>query len=100
WVKGTVVVSEGASSASTMARGGGNASDISSWGFAVSVSAGESVKWVNLGAQGHSGTATDGSFGTGLGAPGSSGQLEFDTPGVYAYQCTPHPWMKGNVAVN
>jgi plastocyanin len=99
WMKGTVVVSDDAPSASTMAMVEGS-TDINSWGFAVSVSAGQSINWTNLGSQGHSVTAADGSFDTGILAPGSSGQLEFDTPGVYAYQCTPHPWMKGNVAVN
>jgi plastocyanin len=99
WMKGTIVVSDDAPSASSMSMVEGS-SDINSWGFAVSVSAGQSVKWNNLGAQGHSVTATDGSFDSGIVAPGGSAQLEFDTPGVYAYQCAPHPWMKGNVAVN
>ena len=45
-------------------------------------------------------SAVDGSFDTGLVSPGSSATLQFDVPGVYAYMCTPHPWMKGNVAVN
>jgi plastocyanin len=45
-------------------------------------------------------TAADGSFDTGLVAPGASATLEFDTPGLFAYVCTPHPWMKGSVAVN
>jgi plastocyanin len=100
WMKGTVVVSADASSASTMSMVEGSISDINSWGYAASVSAGQSVNWVNLGGQSHTVTATDGSFDTGLVAPGGSAQLEFDTPGIYAYTCTPHPWMKGNVAVN
>jgi plastocyanin len=100
WMKGTVVVSADASSASTMSMVEGSISDINSWGFASSVSAGQSIKWVNLGSQSHTVTATDGSFDTGLVAPGDSTQLEFDTPGIYAYTCTPHPWMKGSVAVN
>jgi plastocyanin len=83
-----------------MAMVEGNISDINSWGFAVSVSAGQSIQWVNLGGQAHTVTAADNSFDTGLVAPGGSAQLEFDTPGIYAYACTPHPWMKGNVAVN
>jgi len=100
WMKGTVVVSDDASSASTMAMVEGNTSDINTWGFAVSLSAGQSIRWVNLGSQAHTVTASDGSFDTGLVNPGASAQLEFDTPGVYAYSCSPHPWMKGNVAVS
>jgi plastocyanin len=100
WMKGTVVVSADAPSASPMAMVEGSISDINSWGFAVSVSAGQSINWTNLGTQAHTVTAADGSFDTGLVAPGGSAQLEFDTPGIYAFACTPHPWMKGNVAVN
>ena len=99
-MKGTVVASADAASASPMAIVEGNSSDINSWAFAVSVSAGQSIQWVNLGTQGHTVTAADGSFDTGLVAPGGSAQLEFDTPGIHAYACTPHPWMKGNVTVN
>src|SRR5712691_9117396 len=100
WMKGTVVVSADAPSASPMAMVEGSISDINSWGFAVSVSAGQSINWTNLGTQAHTVTAADGSFDTGLVAPGGSAQLEFDTPGIYAFACMPHPWMKGNVAVN
>ncbi len=103
----TVTASDGsfdsgivAPGASPMAIVEANSSDINSWGFAVSVSAGQSIQWVNLGSQAHTVTAADNSFDTGLVAPGGSGQLEFDTPGIYAYACTPHPWMKGNVAVS
>jgi plastocyanin len=100
WMKGFVVVSADAPSATPMAMVEGSVSDINSWGFAVSVSAGSSVAWTNVGTQAHSATAPDGSFDTGLVSPGASAQVEFDTPGIFAYTCTPHPWMKGNVAVN
>jgi plastocyanin len=100
WMKGFVAVTVDATTASQMAMVEGNASDINTWGFAVSVPAGQSVAWTNLGAQAHTVAAVDGSFDTGLVSPGSSAPLQFDVPGVYAYLCTPHPWMKGNVAVN
>jgi plastocyanin len=100
WMKGFVTVTRDATTGSQMAMVEGNPSDINTWGFAVSVSAGQAVAWTNLGAQAHTVTATDGSFDTGLVTPGSTAPLQFDTPGVYAYVCTPHPWMKGNVAVN
>jgi plastocyanin len=100
WMKGSVVVSDDAPAATPMAMVEGSISDINSWGFAVSLSAGQSVRWVNLGTQAHTATAADAAFDTGLVAPGGSELFEFDTPGIYAYACTPHPWMKGIVAVN
>jgi plastocyanin len=99
-MKGFVVVSADATSATTLAMVEPNSADINTWGFAVSVSATQSIAWTNVGTQAHTATAVDNSFDTGLVAPGGSGQLEFDTPGIYAYACAPHPWMKGNVAVN
>jgi plastocyanin len=100
WMKGFVTVTRDATTGAQMAMVEGNPSDINTWGFAVSVRAGQSVAWTSLGAQAHTATATDGSFDTGLVSPASTAPLQFDVPGVYAYMCTPHPWMKGNVAVN
>jgi plastocyanin len=101
WMKGFVVVSPDATAdGPSLAMVEGSVSDINSWGFAVSVQPGQSVAWSNLGSQAHSVTAADGSFDTGLVAPGTTASLEFDTPGLFAYVCTPHPWMKGNVVVN
>ncbi|MCA1644506.1 MAG: hypothetical protein LC797_03230 [Chloroflexi bacterium] len=99
-MKGFVAVSADAPGASPMAMVEGSPADMSSWGFAVSVQAGQSVAWTNTGTQVHTATAADASFDTGLVAPGGATQLEFDTPGLYAYACMPHPWMKGNVVVN
>jgi nitrite reductase (NO-forming) len=78
----------------------GNPSDINSWGFAVSVAAGQSVEWTNTGAQPHTVTSTSGAFDTGMVDPGSTAPLAFDTAGLYPYMCTPHPWMKGVVVVS
>jgi len=100
WMKGFVVVTADAPGPTPMAMIEGNRSDINSWGFGPSIAAGTSVTWTNLGAQAHTVTAPDGSFDTGLVAPGSTGQVEFDTPGIFSYACTPHPWMKGSVTVN
>jgi plastocyanin len=99
WMKGFIVVTPDAPGASNMAMVEGNPSDINSWGFAANVAAGSTVSWANFGAQAHSVTAADGSFDTGLVAPASAASVSFDTPGLYAYVCTPHPWMKGSVAV-
>src|SRR5919199_428059 len=76
-----------------------NGSDINTWGFAAVVPIGGTITWTNMGAQAHTVTSTDGLFDTGLVEPGQSASMTFDTVGVYAYLCTPHPWMKGFVAV-
>ncbi|HEV8627017.1 MAG TPA: plastocyanin/azurin family copper-binding protein, partial [Acidimicrobiia bacterium] len=77
-------------------------SDAMSWGFApkvVDVKAGDTVVWKNMGTIEHSVTADAGAFDAGLIKPGATFERKFDTPGVYAYHCTPHPWMKGIVRV-
>jgi plastocyanin len=100
WMTGYVVVTPEAQTSSSMAMVEGDAANINSWGFAVSVSAGQTVAWTDMGAQAHTATATQGAFDTGLVTSGSAAPVQFDTPGLYAYMCTPHPWMKGNVIVN
>jgi copper binding plastocyanin/azurin family protein len=45
----------------------------------------------------HSVTAS--TFDAGLLDPGKTFSKTFDAPGLYNYQCTPHPWMKGIVRV-
>ena len=77
-------------------------SDAMSWGFnpkVLDVRAGDTVVWRNTGSMQHSVTADGGSFDAGLVDPGKQFTRLFDTPGVYAYHCTPHPWMKGIVRV-
>ena len=65
----------------------------------VTVNVGESVTWTNSGPSGHTATASDGSFDTGLLAKGKSGSHTFTEPGTFSYICTPHPSMKGTVRV-
>jgi plastocyanin len=65
----------------------------------ITITAGETVTWSNRDSVGHSATADDGSFDTGVIAGGSSGQRSFDTAGTYTFHCTPHPFMKGTVRV-
>jgi plastocyanin len=80
----------------------GSATDINTWGFTppdITVSAGQSVTWTNSGSLAHTATATGGQFDTGTVAPGESKTLMLSSPGSIAYQCTPHPWMKGTVTV-
>jgi len=74
--------------------------DINTWGFAAVVPVGGAISWTNMGSQAHTVTATDGSFDSGLVAPGETASIQFDAAGTYAYVCTPHPWMKGYVVVS
>lgn len=74
--------------------------DAMSWTFnpeAVEARAGDTVVWRNAGTLEHS-VAAD-TFDAGLLKPGATWSRTFDSPGVYAYRCTPHPWMKGTVRV-
>lgn len=65
----------------------------------ITVGIGESVTWRNDGPSGHTATAADGSFDTGLLSQGESGSVTFDEAGDFSYLCTPHPFMKGTVRV-
>jgi LPXTG-motif cell wall-anchored protein len=66
---------------------------------AVTVNAGDTVTWSNSGPTGHSATANDGSFDTGVLPKGSSGSHTFTQAGTFSYFCKPHPFMKGTVVV-
>ena len=65
----------------------------------ITVKKGTTVTWTNEDAAGHTATADDGTFDTGLIAKGESGSVTFDTVGTFSYHCTPHPNMKGTVVV-
>ena len=65
----------------------------------VTVVEGDTVTWTNDGPTGHSATASNGEFDTGIFPAGQSRSETFDTPGTYAYICTPHPNMEGTVVV-
>lgn len=65
----------------------------------VTVVEGDTVTWTNDGPTGHSATASNGDFDTGIFPAGESRSETFDTPGTYAYICTPHPNMEGTVVV-
>jgi plastocyanin len=66
---------------------------------AVTVDPGTTVIWVNRDPIQHSVTANDESFDSGLIDPEQSFAMTFDTPGTYAYHCTPHPFMEARVVV-
>jgi plastocyanin len=82
----------------------GAGTNISSRGFSpntvtASVSANNTVTWVNDDSSPHTVTADDGSFNSGNIAPGQSFSYTFTTPGTYKYHCTYHPWMTATVVV-
>ena len=56
----------------------------------VRVPAGATVVWVNEGRNPHNVMADDGSFDSGLVAPGEAFRLRLDRPGRYAYYCAYH----------
>src|SRR5207248_7309256 len=77
--------------------------DMASWGYSptsLTVTAGTTVTWKNLGSQVHGVTSQDQLFDSRLLDPGKSWSYTFDTPGTYRYFCVPHPWMKGRVVVS
>jgi plastocyanin len=70
-----------------------------SFGDPLTVEAGTTVTVVNESAEEHTLTADDGSFGTGVIAPGGSATLTFDTPGTFAFSCSIHSSMQGSITV-
>lgn len=65
----------------------------------VTVSAGQSVTWINEDTVNHTATSDDGTWDTGLMAKGESKSITFTIPGTYTYHCTVHPGMTGTVVV-
>ena len=65
----------------------------------ITINVGETVVWTNNGPTGHSATADDGTFDTGVLPKGSTGMFRFTKAGTYSYHCTPHPFMKASVIV-
>jgi plastocyanin len=56
----------------------------------LTIPAGTTVTWTNVGEVQHSATADDGSFDTGLLDPNGQASVTFDTPGAFPYFCTLH----------
>jgi plastocyanin len=81
---------------------GANSVSIHDFAFgpqSLTIHVGDRVTWFNQGPSGHSATANNGSFNTGVLAKGASGSFTFTTPGTFSYHCTPHPFMKASVTV-
>ncbi len=65
----------------------------------VTIAVGDTVTWVNNGAEDHD--AAGSGFSTGTIGPGSSGSATFSSAGTFSYICNFHPDdMKGTVVVN
>jgi plastocyanin len=72
------------------------------WTFepvAITVGAGGEIVFTNDGEEVHTATGDDGSFDTGTLNSGDSHAVVFDEPGSFAYHCSLHPWMTGQIVV-
>jgi plastocyanin len=65
----------------------------------VEVPVGGSVDWTNDDTEGHTVTATDGSFDSGVVGPGAAYSEPFETAGTFDYFCAIHPEMLASVVV-
>ncbi len=65
----------------------------------ITVDVGGSVTWTNVDPVGHTVTARDDSFKTGMFFPDESSTVTFDTAGTFPYFCSTHPEMSGTVIV-
>lgn len=79
-----------------------NAVQIQNFAFSsasITVKVGDIVTWTNQDSAGHSATADDSSFDTGVLDQGKSGTATFQKAGTFTYHCSVHPNMKGTVVV-
>ena len=65
----------------------------------ITVSVEDSVTWTNEDPVGHTVTARDASFKTGMFFPDDSATVTFATAGTFQYFCSAHPEMTGTVIV-
>jgi LPXTG-motif cell wall-anchored protein len=65
----------------------------------VTIHAGDTVTWTNVGPTDHNATASNGSFATGNMKKGATASHTFATAGTFAYICSLHPFMTGKVTV-
>lgn len=66
---------------------------------AVEVALGETVTWANDDSEGHTVTAVDGGFNSGVMTVGAEYAMAFDVAGSFDYFCAIHPEMTGTVTV-
>jgi quinohemoprotein ethanol dehydrogenase len=65
----------------------------------LQVTPGTTITWTNKGSVIHTATDSKGTFDTGDVVGGGTASVTFDAAGTYTYNCTPHPWMLGQVIV-
>jgi plastocyanin len=65
----------------------------------IEIKAGDIVAFVNRDEVGHTATADDESFDTGLLKKDEEKRVTFDAAGEFSYICLPHPTMKGTIKV-
>ena len=65
----------------------------------ITVKVGDSVNWTNKDSMGHSATADDNSWDSGVLAQGESKSIIFSKAGTFKYHCSVHPNMHGTVVV-
>ncbi len=66
---------------------------------ALTVKKGTVVTFINRDLAGHSATADDGSFDTGVLGQEKSKTVTFDKAGTFNFHCIPHPNIKGTITV-
>jgi plastocyanin len=73
------------------------------WAYApneLTVTVGTPVTWINTGAQPHTVTADDGvSFDSGNLDNQAAFSMTPESPGIFTYHCTYHPWMTATLTV-
>jgi plastocyanin len=67
---------------------------------AIGVTVGEAVSWTNDDTEGHTVTAADASFNSGIMTVGDEFSTTFETVGTFDYFCAIHPEMTGTVTVS
>lgn len=85
-----------------MARAATHAVAIADFAFSppiLTITAGDTVTWMNEDQAVHTATSATGAFDSGDLAQGASFSFTFTTPGTYAYLCSPHPDMTGQIVV-
>jgi len=65
----------------------------------LTVKVGDTVSWTNQDSMGHSATADDNSFDTGIIDQGKTGTATFTKAGTFTYHCSVHPTMHGTIIV-
>lgn len=65
----------------------------------LTIGVGTAITWTNRDSAPHDATDRAGAWSTGFLSQSQSAIITFESPGVYEYECTIHPSMKGTLAV-